>query len=65
MLKSEFGHVWLLATLVCLLKFMDVNSCVVGGHISRNLFLILSIIHFSVAFCTAHCAVYLAKDHAP
>ena len=36
-LKSEFGHVWLLATLVYLLKFLYVNSCVVGGRIGRNL----------------------------
>ena len=35
--KSEFGHVWLLATLVYLLKFLYVNSCVVGGRIGRNL----------------------------
>ena len=37
-LKSEFGHVWLLATLVYLLKLLYVNSCVVGGRIGRNLF---------------------------
>ena len=70
-LKSEFGHVWLLATLVYLLKFLYVNYCVVCGRIARNLyflyFYILSIVcvHFSAAFCTAHCALDLAKDHAP
>ena len=75
MLKSEFGHVWLLATLVYLLKFLYVNSCVVGGRIGRNLFFFLFLllnlcplyvfIHFSAAFCTAHCALDLAKDHVP
>ena len=74
-LKSEFGHVWLLATLVYLLKFLYVNSCVVGGRIGRNLLFFSSFfykscplyvfIHFSAAFCTAHCALDLAKDHAP
>ena len=72
MLKSEFGHVWLLATLVYLLKFLYVNSCVGCGRIARNLFLnifkscpLYVFIHFSAAFCTAHCALDLAKDHAP
>ena len=74
--KSEFGHVWLLATLVYLLKFLYVNSCVVGGRIGRNLVFffffffykscpLYVFIHFSAAFCTAHCALDLAKDHAP
>ena len=40
-LKSEFGHVWFLATLVYLLKFLYVNSCVVGRRIARNLYFIL------------------------
>ena len=70
-LKSEFGHVWLLATLVYLLKFLYVNSCVVGGRIARNLYFnfiscpFYVFIHLSAAFCTAHCALDLAKDHAP
>ena len=74
-LKSEFGHVWLLATLVYLLKFLYVNSCMVGGRIGRNLLFffffffkscpLYVFIHFSAAFCTAHCALDLAKDHAP
>ena len=61
-LKSEFGHVWLLATLVYLLEFLYVNSCVVGGRIARNLYFnfiscpLYVFIHFSAAFCTAHCA---------
>ena len=37
-LKSEFGHVWLLTTLVYLLKLLYVNSCMDGGHMARNLF---------------------------
>ena len=70
-LKSAFGHVWLLATLVYLLKFLYVNSCMIGGRIARNLYFnfiscpLYVFIHFSAAFCTAHCALDLAKDHAP
>ena len=70
-LKSEFGHVWLLTTLVHLLKLLYVNSSVAGGRMARNLFFfvlnfILSIVRvytFSAAFCTAHCALDLARDH--
>ena len=71
MLKSEFGHVWLLTTLVYLLKLLYVNSCVVGGRMARNLFFLSPFCplyvftHFSAAFCTAHCALDLARDHAP
>ena len=68
-LKSEFGHVWLLTTLVYLLKLLYVNWCVVGGRMAQNLlFLVCPLyvfIHFSAAFCTAHCALDLARDHAP
>ena len=70
-LKSKFVHVWLLATLVYLLKFLYVNSCVVGRRIARNLYFnfmfcpLYVFIHFSAAFCTAHCALDLANDHAP
>ena len=83
-LKSEFGHIWLLATLVYLLKFLYVNSCVVGGRIGRNFFSFFFFFsffslkknqkkscplyvftHFSAVFCMAHCALDLAKDHAP
>ena len=69
--KSEFGHVWLRTTLVYLLKFLYVNSCVVGRRIARNLYFnfiscpLYVFIHFSAAFCTVHCALDLAKDHAP
>ena len=70
-IKSEFSHVWLLSTLVYLLKLLYVNSCVVGGHMAKNLFInfvhcnLYVFIHFSAAFCTAHCALDLARDHAP
>ena len=69
--KSEFGRVWLLTTLVYLLKFLYINSCVVGGRIARNLYFnfiscpLYVFIHFSAAFCRAHCALDLARDHAP
>ena len=33
-LKSEFGHVWLLTTLVYLLKLLYENSCMVGGRMA-------------------------------
>ena len=76
MLKSEFGHVWLLTTLVYLLKLLYVNYCVVGGRMARNFVLfffffffffvcIVCVYTFSAAFCTAHCALDLARDHAP
>ena len=48
-LKSEFGHVWLLTTLVYLLKLLYVNSCMVGSHMAWNLFLFCPLyvfIHF-------------------
>ena len=72
MLISEFGHVWLLTTLVYLLKLLYVNFCVVGGRIARNLFFfffffcpLYVFIFFSAAFCTAHSALDLARNHAP
>ena len=49
-LRSEFGHVWLLTTLVYLLKLLYVNSCMVGGHMAWNLF-ILSIVCVYTFFC--------------
>ena len=65
-LKSEFGHVWLLATLVYLLKFLYVNSCVVGwAYRPKPCPAVCVYTFFSAAFCTAHCALDLAKDHAP
>ena len=57
-LKSEFGHVWFLATLVYLLKFLYVNSCMVGGRIRPKLFIkllffyILSIVCVYTFFCS-------------
>ena len=69
MLKSEFGHVWLLTTLVYLLNFLYVNSCVVSSRMARNLSIfILSIVCVHTFFCSflsAHCALDLARDHAP
>ena len=74
-LKSEFGHVWLLATLVYLLKFLYVNSCVVGGHIARNLYFnfiscpLYVFIHFFCSFlygalcprsCRGSCAIEMS-----
>ena len=67
--KIEFGHVWLLTTLVYLLKLLYVNSCMVGSHMAQNLFILFCplyvFIHFSAAFCTVHCALDIARDHAP
>ena len=37
-LKSEFGHVWILTSLVYLLKLLYVNYCVVGCRMAQNLF---------------------------
>ena len=63
-LRSEFCHVWLLTTLVYLLKLLYVNLC--GCQLYGNLFCPLYVfIHFSAAFCTAHCALDLTRDHAP
>ena len=67
-LKSEFGHVWLLTTLVYLLKLLYVNSCVAGGRMARNLFHFvhcMCLYIFCAAFCAAHCALDLARDHVP
>ena len=57
---------------------MYVNSCVFGGYglnpFSSSFFFVVVVvvvvhcmcfIHFSAAFCTAHCALDLARDHAP
>ena len=66
--KSEFGHVWLLTTLVYLLKMLYEHSCMVGGCVAQNPFLFCPLyvfIHFSAAFCTVHCALDLARVHAP
>ena len=52
-LKAEFGHVWLLTTLVYLLKLLYVNYCVVVGRMARNLFyFILSIVCVYTCFCS-------------
>ena len=65
-LKSEFGHVWLLTTVVYLLKLLYVNSwwlAVVWSETFKKMLYVF--MHFSAAFCTAHCALDLARDHAP
>ena len=61
MVRSEFVPVWLLTILVYLLKLLYVNSCVVW----RSYGPLYVFIHFSPAFCAAHCALDLARDHAP
>ena len=53
--------------MVYLLKLLYANSCVFSGRMARNLF-ILSIVGVCTVFaefCTAHCALDLARDHAP
>ena len=50
-LKSEFGHVWFLTTLAYLLKPLYATSCVVGGRMAWNLF-ILSIVCVYTFFCS-------------
>ena len=68
-LKSEFGHVWLLTTLVYLLKLLAVCKFLRGWRSygpKPFLFCPLYVfIHFSASFCMAHCALDLARDHAP
>ena len=64
MLRSEFGHVWLLITGL----FTEIAVCKFLHGLARNLF-ILSIVcvytFFSASFCMAHCALDFARDHAP
>ena len=63
-LRSEFGHVWLLTTLVYLLKLLYVNLR--GWQLYGSLCCPLCVfIHFSTAFCMAHCALNLARDYVP
>ena len=52
---------------VYLLKLLSVNSCVVAVVWPETfLFCPLYVFrHFSAAFCMAHCALDLARDHAP
>ena len=50
-----------------LLPYGTSICCFASMHMAQNLF-ILSIVHvytFSAPSCTAHCALYLARDHAP
>ena len=57
MLRSEFGHVYLLTTLVYLLNLLYVNYWWFGGHRSQHLFLltIVCVYTVSASFCTARC----------
>ena len=51
-----------------LLKMLYEHSCMVGGCVAQNPFLFCPLyvfIHFSAAFCTVHCALDLARVHAP
>ena len=52
-LKSQFGHVWLLTSLVCLLKLLYVSTFLRGwrSH-SLNPFFILSIVCVYTFFCS-------------
>ena len=52
--------------------FTEIPACkffMVGGRIARNFYFLYLVhcmcMHFSAAFCTAHCALDLAKDHVP
>ena len=67
-LKSEFGHVWLLTTGF----FTEIAVCkFLRGWRSYGLKLFYFVhcmclyIKKNAAFCTAHCALDLARDHAP
>ena len=64
-----FGHIWLLTTFVCLFTGIVVCTFLRGLVVvwpETFLFCPLYVfIHFSVSFCTAHCALDFARDHAP
>ena len=64
-----FGHVWLLTAFVFLFTGIAVCKFLRGLVIvwpETFLFCRLYVfIHFSVSFCTAHCALDFARDHAP
>ena len=48
--------------------FTEIAVCKFLRGMARNLFYFvycMCFIHFSAAFCTAHCALDLARDHAP
>ena len=52
-LKSEFGHVWLLTTLAYLLKLLYENSCVVGGRMVPETFFKFCPLYVSIHFSAA------------
>ena len=60
-LRLEFGHVWLLTTLVYLMKLHGL--AVVRPE--TFLFCPLYVYTFFYFFCTAYCALDFARDHAP
>ena len=64
--RSEFGHVWLLTTLIYLLKLLyGILAWLVVVWPETFLFCPLYVfIDFSAAFCTAYCALDLARDQA-
>ena len=65
-LKSEFGHVWLLTTglftEIAVCKFF--HGCRSYGPKPFLFCPLYVFIDFSAAFCTARCALDLARDHA-
>ena len=66
-LRSEFGHVYLVTTLVYLLNLLYVNYWWFGGHRAQHLFVlsIVCVYTVSASLCTARCVLGLARDHAP
>ena len=66
-LRSEFGHVYLVTTLVYLLNLLYVNYWWFGGRTAQHLFIlsIVCVYTVSASFCTAGCVLALARDHAP
>ena len=66
-LRSEFGHIYLVTALVDLLNLLYVNYWWFGGRTAQYLFIlsILCVYRVSASFCTAACVLGLARDHAP
>ena len=63
-LRSEFGHIYLMTALVDLLNLLYVNYSWFGGQHLFILF-IVCVYTVSASFCTAGCVFGLARDHAP
>ena len=66
-LRSEFGHVYLVTSLVYLLNLLYVNYSWFGGHRAQHIFVLSLVCVYTVSasFCTAVCVLVLARDHAP